>query len=103
MAEELFETINTLVSKSKEGYDHIMIESSGISEPRNIRDQFQDFSSNHNNYEEDDQDISLPILKKVKLEKLITMVDVSTFLKLYESKQIIYDRPDLISHLPDKM
>lgn len=52
MAEELFTSVSQLISVNEmrypgTKYDHILIESSGISEPRAVRDNFQDAEVNY--------------------------------------------------------
>jgi G3E family GTPase len=98
MTEELLSTIDTLISPNKDrplsssstslsrSFDHIFIEASGISEPRGVRDAFQDAEvSGH------------PVLEQVKLSNMITVVDSALFLKLFETNEVIGNRPDLIS------
>jgi hypothetical protein len=89
MADELFGSVAQLVAVNElrhpgRPYDHIVIESSGVSEPRAVRDNFQDGEA-----------MGLSLLDKVRLDTLITVVDSSSFLGAYESSQRVKDRPDL--------
>lgn len=48
MSEELFVSVNQLIQMSEvkgSAYDHVVIESSGISEPKSVRAVFQDAES----------------------------------------------------------
>jgi G3E family GTPase len=65
-------------------YDRIVIEMSGVAEPRNLRDQFQDSKDAHQ------------VFKYVDLETMLTVVDSAHFLELYASKQDIKDIPNLV-------
>ena len=92
MADELFTSVAQLMSANEirnpgKPYDHILIESSGISEPRAVRDNFQDGES----YE-------MSLLDRVKLDTLVTVVDSSAFLGAYESTDRLANRPDLGSN-----
>ena len=57
-------------------YDHIIVECSGIAEPRRIRELFQ---------QAEDYDMSL--LKKIRLDTLITLVDAKIFFDLFGSDE----------------
>lgn len=60
------------------------MENSGIAEPQNIRDSFAEaMADNH------------PLLKKIELANLITIVDAATFIKEYSSRAPVAMRPDL--------
>jgi G3E family GTPase len=117
-SDELFTNLNVLVNNCRKedgspDYDHIVIECSGVAEPRLIRDKFQEAALD-----------SLPVLQvwlghphhsdggggvrplthvmpgcamwqEVKLHTLVTLVDASEFLSQWESKEVLDDRPDL--------
>jgi len=88
-SDELFTNLGTLVNncRGEDGrpeYDHIVIECSGVAEPRVIRDKFQEASLD-----------ALPVLQEVQLHTLVTLVDASEFLDQWESKQCLDERPDL--------
>eukprot|EP00614_Pseudopedinella_elastica_P007926 CAMPEP_0172612702 /NCGR_PEP_ID=MMETSP1068-20121228/36187_1 /TAXON_ID=35684 /ORGANISM="Pseudopedinella elastica, Strain CCMP716" /LENGTH=347 /DNA_ID=CAMNT_0013416941 /DNA_START=108 /DNA_END=1148 /DNA_ORIENTATION=+ len=96
MAEELFTSVGQLISVNEmrnpgTSYDHILIESSGISEPRAVRDNFQDAEA-----------YGMGLLEQVRLDTLVTLVDCAAFLDAYESSQKIRDRPDLGDGGPNK-
>ena len=66
-------------------YDHIVIESSGISEPRAVRDMFQDAEA-----------AQVPLAARVGLDTLVTVVDAGAFLDLYGAGARARERPDLV-------
>eukprot|EP00903_Cladosiphon_okamuranus_P018046 g16607.t1 len=87
MSEELFVSINELVQMSEvkgNTYDHVVIESSGISEPKSIRSLFQDAES-----------YGMQIMDKVRLDTMITVVDAGAFLEAYTTGDRMVQRPDL--------
>jgi G3E family GTPase len=53
----------------------IVLENSGVAEPQNIRDQFNEAAA-----------AGHPLLKRVELDTLVTLVDSSSFVKDYASK-----------------
>jgi len=86
-AEELFTSIEQLLRLSiskRQRYDHIVIEATGVAEPRQVREKFQEA-----------EDSGLPIMRLAKLQTLITVVDSNTFVDHYESRQVMNDRTDL--------
>lgn len=79
LAEDMIASVSKLISLSEikgSKYDHIIVECSGIAEPRRIRELFQQA-----------EDYSTAILKKVQLDTLITLVDASVFLKLFGTNE----------------
>ncbi|KAL4424848.1 hypothetical protein ABPG77_011098 [Micractinium sp. CCAP 211/92] len=87
IADELFgsfENLLTLSDKRGIPYDRIILENSGVAEPQNIRDQFNDaIASGH------------PLMKRIYLDTLVTVVDSHTFIQDYSSKAALAARPDL--------
>ncbi|PSC76572.1 cobalamin biosynthesis isoform A [Micractinium conductrix] len=87
IADELFGSFENLLQLSdKRGipYDRIILENSGVAEPQNIRDQFNDaLASNH------------PLMKRIFLDTLVTVVDSHTFITDYSSRAALAARPDL--------
>ena len=93
MADELFSTLAQLsgVSAAKGyAYDHIVVEATGVAEPRNLRDQFQDAEA-----------AGMPLLESVALDTLVTVVDSAAFLAAYAETSPIKDRPDLAAASKD--
>ncbi len=93
MAEELIASVSKLVTMSEikgSRYDHIIVECSGIAEPRKIRDLFQQAEA-----------YSVDLLKKVRLDTMITVVDASVFFSLFGSQQVIADNVQLAYHPQD--
>ena len=87
ISDELFTTLSQLVAVSRyKGfqYDHIVIEASGVAEPRAIRDSFQDA-----------QMAEMPLMDEIQLDTLVTVVDAAGFLAEYSETQPISRRPDL--------
>jgi len=75
LAEDLLASVSRLVTISQNkgrNYDHILVECSGIAEPRKIRDLFQEA-----------EDYNSPLLERIKLDTLVTVVDASVFLELF--------------------
>jgi G3E family GTPase len=87
LAEDLLASVTRLVTLSDlKGYtyDHIIVECSGIAEPRKIRDLFQeaeDFGSN--------------LINRIKLDTLITVVDAEVFNNLFGSDVNISENSEL--------
>eukprot|EP00210_Caulerpa_lentillifera_P007788 g7432.t1 len=86
-ADELFPAFAELVMMGDQKgiqYDRFILENSGVAEPQNIRDSFNDaFAMGH------------PITKRIELDGLITVVDASTFITDFASKLPLAMRPDL--------
>jgi G3E family GTPase len=77
LAEDLIASLSKLVEMAElkgAKYDHIIVECSGIAEPRRIREFFQQAD-----------DYGVEMVKKVKLDTLITVVDAMTFFTLFGS------------------
>ena len=77
LAEDLLASVSRLVNLSEAKgvrYDHIVVECSGIAEPRKIRELFQEA-----------EDLASPMTAKINLDTLITLVDASIFLRLFGS------------------
>lgn len=68
-------------------YDHIVVECSGISEPRKIRQLFQEAESSES-----------PFVYLVKLDTLITVIDSKLFYDLFGSNVHISEKPELGSN-----
>jgi G3E family GTPase len=88
MSEELFQSISQLVQmnviNNKPPFHHIVVECSGVAEPSRIRDQFQEAERR-----------SFPVMKFITLHTLVTVVDSSTFVEHYETRDTAEDRPEL--------
>ncbi|KAF6251859.1 putative metallochaperone [Scenedesmus sp. NREL 46B-D3] len=70
-----FEQIMALADKRGEPYARIVLENSGVAEPQNIRDQFNEaMAAGH------------PLMQRVELDTLVTLVDSSSFIKDYSTK-----------------
>jgi G3E family GTPase len=87
IADELFDSFENLLNIAKKRgivYDRIVLENSGVAEPQNIRDQFNDARA-----------VGHPLVEKVHLDTLVTVVDSATFIKDYSSKAPVAARPEL--------
>ncbi|KAL4855709.1 COBW domain-containing protein [Chlorella vulgaris] len=87
IADELFDSFANLIQLSdKRGvpYDRIILENSGVAEPQNIRDQFNDAIADGH-----------PLTKRIHLDTLVTVVDSHTFIQDYSSRSSLAARPDL--------
>ena len=60
-----------------DGFDHIVVELSGIADPKGVRAQFQEALF-----------YDMPIMERVRLDTMITVVDCSAFLKYLQSSQV---------------
>lgn len=75
LAEDLIASVSQLVTiaeRKEENYDHVIVECSGIAEPRKIRDLFQEA-----------EDFNYPLLRRLKLDTMITLVDAVVFLDMF--------------------
>jgi G3E family GTPase len=89
LSDDLMASISRLVNMAnmKTGsppYDHIIVECSGIAEPRRIRDFFQQAA-----------DMDVELTKQMKLDTLITLVDASAFFNLFGTSSEIAKNPEL--------
>lgn len=78
------EKLQQLAASRGAAWDHIVIESSGVAEPREIRNNLREALAT-------DPDA----LNGAALSRMVTVVDASTFLQQFERRQAIGDRPDL--------
>ena len=84
---ELFEGLMSLVMLGDErgkDFDHLVVECTGVAEPREIRDNFVQMSLTDH-----------PVNDRIRLGNLVTVVDSVTFFENYKSKDKVEDRPDL--------
>lgn len=87
ISNELFTTLAQLTAASQMrgfAYDHIVVEATGVAEPRSIRDLFQDAEAE-----------GMPLLDALRLDTLVTVVDSEAFLSAYSETRAVAERPDL--------
>lgn len=86
-AEELLQSVEKLMDLADQRgipWDHVVIEASGVAEPKEIRDNFR------NCYQS-----SPEMLRGTILHTLVTVVDGSTFLAEFQRRNKLDQRPDL--------
>lgn len=79
---ELLSAVSELISLSdlrqeEERFDHIVVEMSGVAEPRSVRNMFQEAMM-----------YDMPLLERVSLDTLVTIVDCSTYLDYMRSRKL---------------
>lgn len=79
-----FEQVLTMADQRGEPYARIVLENSGVAEPANIRDKFKEA-----------EEAGHPLLDRLYLDTLVTVVDASTFGTEFASRQPLAARPDL--------
>lgn len=95
---ELLNSVSELMTLSDlrqdgEKFDHIVVEMSGIAEPRSVRNMFQEAMM-----------YGMPLMEKVRLDTLATVVDCSTFLEYLKSSKLAdaEDSPELFYRNDDE-
>lgn len=83
LAKSLWNLID-ICDKRNETFDHIIIESTGVAEPKGVRDLFQDL-----------EDMEEPIVERANLARMVTVVDSVDFFEKFSSKDSMENRPDL--------
>jgi len=88
---ELLTSVSELVTLSDmrcdgEKFDHIVIEMSGVAEPRSVRNIFQEAMM-----------YNMPLLEQVSLDTLVTVIDCSTYLDYLRSSRLanVEEAPEL--------
>lgn len=88
---ELLSSVSELMTLSDlrqqdEKFDHIVIEMSGVAEPRSVRNIFQEAMM-----------YNMPLMDRVRLDTLVTVVDCSTYVDYLKSKRLadIDESPEL--------
>ena len=87
LAEDLIASVSQLVTiaeRKQTNYDHVIVECSGIAEPRKIRDLFQEA-----------EDFNYPLLRQLKLDTLVTLVDAKVFLDMFGTDKNIENNSEL--------
>lgn len=90
-SEELLSSVAELVTLSDmrgddEGFHHIVVEMSGVADPKSVRSKFQEATL-----------YDMPLLDRVRLDTMVTLVDCSTFLDYLKSSKAAnpIDAPEL--------
>lgn len=87
IADELMDSFEQLLrvgARRNIQYDRIILENSGVAEPQNIRDQFNEAIA-----------MGHPLMSKIHLDSLVTVVDSATFIRDYSSRAPLAARPEL--------
>lgn len=93
LAEDLISSVSQLVAiadRKEANYDHVIVECSGIAEPRKIRDLFQEA-----------EDFNYPLLRRLKLDTMITLVDAVVFLDMFGTDKDINSNSELAFKVDD--
>jgi len=93
LAEDLISSVSQLVAiadRKEANYDHVIVECSGIAEPRKIRDLFQEA-----------EDFNYPLLRRLKLDTMITLVDAVVFLDMFGTDKDINSNSELCFKVDD--
>jgi len=79
-----FEQVLAMADKNGTPYTRIVLENSGVAEPQNIRDKMSEAEA-----------AGHPVMDRIFLDTMVTVVDCSNFTKEYSSRQSLASRPDL--------
>lgn len=79
-----FEQILALADRKGDAYRRIILENSGVAEPQQLRDKFNEaMAAGH------------PLMERIELDTMVTVVDSGTFLQDYATRLPLASRPDL--------
>jgi G3E family GTPase len=88
---ELLTSVSELVTLSDmrqddEKFDHIVVEMSGVAEPRSVRNIFQEAAM-----------YDMPLMERVSLDTLVTVIDCSTYCDYLQSSRLanVLESPEL--------
>lgn len=91
LSDELLGSVSELVTMSdirgsSEAFDHIVVELSGVADPKGVRSQFQEAMF-----------YNMPLMERVRLDTLVTVIDCSVFLRHLRSTKTANrtDNPEL--------
>ena len=84
LAEELLTSVSELVTLSdlrgeEAGFDHLVIELSGVADPKGVRATFQEAIF-----------FDMPLMERVRLDTMVTVVDCSAFLDHLASTKVCF-------------
>ncbi|KAL7526194.1 hypothetical protein ACHAXR_001370, partial [Thalassiosira sp. AJA248-18] len=95
---ELLSSVSELMTLSDmrqedERFDHIVIEMSGVAEPRSVRNIFQEAMM-----------YDMPLMERVSLDTLVTVVDCSTYVDYLRSSRLanVLESPELFYRNEDE-
>lgn len=93
-SDELLESVMKLLvvaAQKNETYDRIVIEMSGVAEPKNVRKTF--FEMKYNEH---------PVFDYADLQNMVTVIDSANFLPLYQTSADLHERQDLVEPSNDQ-
>lgn len=79
-----FEQLIKLMDTKGTKFERFILENSGVAEPKNIREAFADAEAEGH-----------PLLKRIQLDTMVTVVDSATFITDYSTRAPLAARPDL--------
>ena len=87
LSDELLTVVGKLIQLSEERgvpFDRIIIECTGVAEPKAIVESF-----------EEAEEEGAPLFNAIKFQNIITVVDSGTFVRDFQSKHMVDERPDI--------
>ena len=85
--DDLFGALSELISVSfmrNAPYDHIVVEASGVAEPKLMRQMFQEAAA-----------LGWPLMRLTQLASMVTVVDAGGFSEMYRCSDRLKERPEL--------
>lgn len=66
------------IRDESDAFDHIVVELSGVADPKGVRSQFQEATF-----------YNMPIMERVCLDTFVTVIDCSVFLQHLQSSKVV--------------
>jgi len=87
LSDELIQVVSKLVALGKQRgrmFDRIIVECTGVAEPKAVAESF-----------EEAEEEGMPLFSEIKFQNIITVVDSGTFVRDFQSKHLVDERPDI--------